>query len=207
MFLQETSDADPPGYPSQTFPRPSSPDLARLIIELMSTATRQRATNPTVRRARPSDASALVNLQAEIYAEGRWFVGDGPPSAQTLERRLRAFGDEMTLYLVALPPKGEVCAWLELHRLTPKRLRHVAMLTLAVSSDWRQRGVATKLLENAYRWAAQNDVRKVQLNVRANNGAALALYRSQGFEQEGCERSQILEGERYEDNILMAKFL
>ena len=173
----------------------------------MSTTTRQRSTNPTVRRARPGDAGALVNLQAEIYAEGRWFVGDGPPSAQTLERRLRAFGDEMTLYLVALPPRGEVCAWLELHRLTPKRLQHVAMLTLAVSETWRQRGVATKLLENAYRWTAQHNVQKVQLNVRANNSAALALYRSQGFEQEGRERSQILEGERYEDNILMAKFL
>ncbi len=113
----------------------------------------------------------------------------------------------MTLYLVALPPKGEVCAWLELHRLTPKRLRHVAMLTLAVAEAWRQCGVATKLLENAYRWAAQNDVQKIQLNVRANNSAALALYRSQGFEQEGCERAQILEAGHYEDNLLMAKFL
>ena len=168
----------------------------------------QRPTSyPTVRHARPSDAAALIDLQAEIYAEGRWFVGDGPPSVQALERRLRAFGPEMTLYLVALPPKGEVCAWLELHRLAPKRLQHVAMLTLAVSETWRQRGVATKLLENAYRWAAQHNVQKVQLNVRANNSAALALYRSQGFEQEGRERSQILEGEHYEDNILMAKFL
>ena len=173
----------------------------------MSTATSRSTSRPTVRHARPSDATALVSLQAEIYAEGRWFVGDGPPSAQTLERRLRAFGEEMTLYLVALPPKGEVCAWLELHRLTPKRLQHVAMLTLAVSERWRQRGVATKLLENAYRWARQNGVRKVQLNVRANNRAALALYETQGFEQEGCERAQILEGERFEDNLLMAKFL
>ncbi len=173
----------------------------------MSTAISRPASRPVVRHARPSDASALVNLQAEIYAEGRWFVGDGPPSAQTLERRLRAFGDEMTLYLVALPPRGEVCAWLELHRLTPKRLRHVAMLTLAVSENWRQRGVATKLLESAYRWTEQNGVQKIQLNVRANNSAALALYRAQGFEQEGCERAQILEGEHYEDNLLMAKFL
>ena len=92
---------------------------SHLIIKLMSTATSQR---PAVRHARPGDAAALIDLQAEIYGEGRWFVGDGPPSAATLERRLRAFSDEMTLYLVALPPKGEVCAWLELHRLTPKRL-------------------------------------------------------------------------------------
>ncbi len=177
----------------------------------MSTAIGRLTSRPAVRHARPSDAAALHELQAEIYAEGRWFVGDGPPSAQTLERRLRAFGEETTLYLVAIPPKGppkgEVCAWLELHRLTPKRLRHVAMLTLAVSESWRQRGVATKLLENAYRWAEQHNVQKIQLNVRSNNSAALALYRSQGFEQEGCERAQIREGERYEDNLLMAKFL
>ena len=162
---------------------------------------------PAVRHARPGDAAALHKLQAEIYAEGRWFVGDGPPSAQVLERRLRAFGDEMTLYLVALPPKGEVCAWLELHRLTPKRLTHVAMLTLAVSKNWRQRGVATTLLDSAYGWAEQRSVQKIQLNVRSNNRAALSLYNAQGFKQEGCERDQIREGERYEDNLLMAKFL
>ena len=175
----------------------------------MSTAISQRPTSrPIVRHARPGDAAALVRLQTEIYAEARWFVGDGPPSAQSLERRLRAFGEEMTLYLVAVPPKGEeVCAWLELHRLTPKRLKHVAMLTLAVSKAWRQRGVATKLLENAYRWAERNEVEKIQLNVRSNNRAALTLYEAQGFEQEGCERAQIREGERYEDNLLMAKFL
>ena len=185
---------------------PKAPKFAslHLIIESMSTAISQR---PTVRHARSGDAAALIDLQTEIYDEGRWFVGDGPPSAATLERRLRAFSDEMTLYLVALPPKGEVCAWLELHRLTPKRLQHVAMLTLAVSKEWRQHGVATKMLENAYRWAEHHEVQKIQLNVRSNNDAALALYRSQGFEQEGCERAQIREGGRYEDNILMAKFL
>ena len=63
------------------------------------------------------------------------------------------------------------------------------------------------LLEAAYPWAAAASVLKLQLSVRAGNGAAVALYEREGFVLEGCERNQVFDDGGFEDNLLMAKFL
>ena len=162
-----------------------------------------------IRPARAGDARALIALQTQIYREERWFVGDGPVSAEVLARRLRAVDPELSLYIVACPARDQakLCAWLELHRLVPQRLRHVAMLTLAVSAAHRRQGIAACLLRYSYRWGRRVGVEKIQLNVRAENSAAIRLYESQGFSVEGRELRQIREGNHYEDNVLMAKFL
>lgn len=135
-------------------------------------------------------------------------MGDGPPSESTLVARLRA-EPSLSLWLVA---EGEsagspLLAWLELHRLPPVRLRHVATLTLAIAPEWRRRGLARALLSTAYEWASQVGVRKISLNVRAGNEAAIQLYRSEGFVLEGRERRQVRTEDGFEDNLIMARFL
>lgn len=159
-----------------------------------------------VRAAQDSDAPELALLQGAIYAEGRWFVGDGPPSAETLRQRLRAVDAARTLYLVAVA--GEVpIGWLELQRLYPRKLEHVAVLTLAVEAAYRRQGVARALLQASYPWARERGVKKIGLSVRAHNRAARTLYEREGFVLEGCERDQIFDAGAFEDNLLMAKFL
>lgn len=163
----------------------------------------------SVRAALPTDAAALATLHRGIYDEGRWFVGDGAPSAEALRSRLRLLDANRSCYLVAAGDNsgGELWGWLELHRLTPQRLAHVAVLTLAVGRPHRRRGVAGALLAAAYPWAAGVGVLKVQLSVRAGNAAAVALYEREGFVLEGCERNQVFDDGGFEDNLLMAKFL
>ena len=160
-----------------------------------------------VRNATSEDAAALAVLQKAIYDEERWFVGDGPPSAESIARRLRSLEPKMSLYLVAAGAAGEVAAWLELNRLAATKMRHVAVLTLAVASASRRQGVAGSLLAEAERWALRVGVEKISLNVRANNGAAVNLYQQHGFVLEGRERAQIQLEQGFEDNLIMAKFL
>jgi ribosomal protein S18 acetylase RimI-like enzyme len=161
-----------------------------------------------IREAKPEDAEALVALQSTIYKEGSWFVGDGPPSAEVLARKLRGLDPVMELYLVAGSPlEGtQLYGWLEINRFFIRKMEHVAMLTLAVAKDKRRQGLGRGLLECSYDWAKRVGVEKIQLNVRASNGAAIALYEQQGFGIEGRERRQILDAGRYEDNVMMAKF-
>lgn len=164
----------------------------------------------SIRHAREEDAPALLALQAAIYREDHWFVGDGPPSADSLRRRLRELKPEMELYLLAGewalgPPR--VYAWLELNRFFMAKMRHVAMLTLAVSQDKRRQGLGRALLAQAYGWVEGVGAEKIQLNVRASNLPAIALYRAEGFALEGRERKQVKTAAGYEDNLVMAKFL
>ncbi len=161
----------------------------------------------TLREATAADASPLLKLQESIYHEGSSFVGDGPSSLETLSRRLRALNSEASLYLVAERRGGVLGGWLELNRHAPSRLRHVAVLTLAVAEPFRRRGLARALLHAAYDWAEEVGVEKISLHVRANNRAAIRLYESEGFLLEGCERAHIRTETGYEDNWLMAKFL
>ena len=51
-----------------------------------------------IRQARPRDAAQIVQLQAGIYREGRWFVGSEAPSEDSIRRRLQ--------YRSALAPSG-----------------------------------------------------------------------------------------------------
>ena len=168
--------------------------------------------NIVIRPATVADAAGLGALHRGIYQEGRWFVGDGPPTTETLRGRIRALSPTRSLYLVAVAETGglrtsEVQGWLELHRLTPQKLAHVAVLTLAVGRPFRRRGLAGALLAHAYLWAREVGVLKVQLSVRAKNAAARSLYEREGFDLEGRERNQVFDDEGFEDNLLMAKFL
>ncbi len=159
-----------------------------------------------VRGARGEDARAVVQLLRGIYAEGRSFVGDGPLHPETLARRLEIDDPAYALYLVGVHG-AQVAAWLELHRLRPRKLHHVAVLTLAVAPTARRQGLGRALLRASYGWAADTGVEKISLSVRAGNDAAIALYRAEGFEVEGRERMQIRTGDDYEDNIIMARFV
>ena len=143
-------------------------------------------------------------MQRAIYDEDKWFVGDGPPSPETLAARLRSLNSNHSLYLVALKD-GELSGWLELHRLAAKRLNHVAILTLAVAKTKRRGGLGANLLRGAYDWARQVGVLKLTLNVRENNVAAIRLYESEGFELEGREHKHVRTGAGFEDNLIMAK--
>lgn len=159
-----------------------------------------------IRPALPRDAAALAELQESIYREGRWFVGDGGVAPEALARRLRSLDPKRSLWLLAAAG-GEPVAWLELHRMVPSRLDHVASLTLAVAKRWRRHGLGRRLLHACYPWAERVGVRKIRLDVRAGNAAAVALYRAEGFALEGRERDQVRVGGGFEDNLIMARFV
>ncbi len=163
-----------------------------------------------IRDANRLDSDAVLQLLAGIYSEGEYFVGDGPESRRSLAARLGGDDQQHSLYLVAIR-EGTVVGWLELHRSPASRLRHVAVLTLAVAPSARRRGVGRALLKSSYDWCRRVGALKVSLNVRSSNSAAIALYESEEFEVEGSERNQVRlfpdEGGGFEDNLLMGKWL
>ncbi len=170
-----------------------------------------RAVPWSLRAARPPDAESWSRLQATIYAEGRAFVGDGPPSPGALAARLRSLRVQDGAVLLAVTRAngadhgaGETVGWVEAYRVSAQRLAHVAMLTIAVAPAWRRHGIGVALMEGIARWAHGQRVRKLQLHVRAGNEAAIALYRRLGYQVEGVLRDQVALDEGYEDEWIMA---
>jgi ribosomal protein S18 acetylase RimI-like enzyme len=178
------------------------------------TSVQARTAPPTawvLRAARPPDAEAWSRLQATIYAEGRAFVGDGPPTPGALAARLRSLRvrDGAVTLAVARPSgaghgAGEIVGWVEAYRTSAQRMAHVALLTIAVAPAWRRHGIGLALMEAIAHWARGQRVRKLQLHVRAGNEGAIALYRRLGYQVEGVLRDQVALDDGYEDEWIMA---
>lgn len=159
-----------------------------------------------VRAATPRDARALAELMDEIYREGRWFVGDEGPGAGAMARRLRSLHASQEVILVAEASAGPI-GWLEAARYQPRRLAHVATLTLGVAPQWRGRGAGTLLMRAVPPWARRVGIAKLRLDVRAGNVAARALYEKEGFVVEGREVGHVRTEDGFEDNVLMGRWL
>ncbi|MDO5658052.1 MAG: GNAT family N-acetyltransferase [Paracoccus sp. (in: a-proteobacteria)] len=86
------------------------------------------------------------------------------------------------------------------------RRAHVGELGMAVRDDFRRRGVGDAMLSalivQARDWLG---LRKLQLEVYADNAAAIALYEKHGFETEGLLRADALREGVFVDTLVMGR--
>ena len=159
-----------------------------------------------VRRARPGDAAALVELAEAVASEPEgWLVTEGAWRSVGEERRyLRTIGHYPHAAVFVAEEDGRVIARLSLARDPHPASSHVADVGLMVAVSHRRRGIGRALLEAAVEWARGAGVRKLELHVFPYNEPALALYEAFGFLREGVRKSHYRRGGRDLDAVLMA---
>jgi ribosomal-protein-alanine N-acetyltransferase len=81
------------------------------------------------------------------------------------------------------------------------------VLDIAVAALHQRHGWGRKLLEEMMVLARRNDMRRVVLEVRASNAAAIGLYKSMGFADIGLRREYYQAENGREDAILMGREL
>lgn len=81
------------------------------------------------------------------------------------------------------------------------------LLDIAIDSRHQRKGWGRKLLEEMLVLARYHDMRRMVLEVRVSNEAAIALYRSAGFERIGLRRDYYPAEHGREDAILMGCML
>lgn len=162
-----------------------------------------------IRRATPADAAAMSQLARDVSAEPEgWLLTLGTWRSAAEERRairmLRRHPD--AALFVAETGEG-VVGRLSVTRDQRPSCQHVADLGLMVAREYRRRGAGRALLEAAVEWARSSGVSKLELHVFPHNEAAIYLYESFGFEQEGYRKRQFRRGREYVDAIVMAFFV
>ena len=80
--------------------------------------------------------------------------------------------------------KGEVFGYVS----TAKALDELQMINLAVRSDCRERGFATRLLSALDDFCGESAIESISLEVRESNTAAISLYERCGYERVGLRR-------------------
>lgn len=159
-----------------------------------------------IRRARPGDAAALVELAEAVASEPEgWLVAEGAWRSVGEERRyLRTLGRYPHAAVFVAEAEDRVVARLSLARDPHPASTHVADLGLMVAASHRRRGIGRALLDTAVEWARGAGVRKLELHVFGHNEPALALYEGYGFRREGVRKGHYLRGGRDLDAVLMA---
>jgi RimJ/RimL family protein N-acetyltransferase len=154
-------------------------------------------TGVVIRPARLREVSQIVDMYADVAAEGRWIGREVPFDLEETRQRFGASIDAAEHYSVvaeladqsvphgAQHPYGGLAGYLHLG-VTPYG---VADLGMHVAASRRGQGVGRALLVAAIDWArAEPGVHKIALQVWPHNEAAQNLYRSSGFAQEGYLR-------------------
>lgn len=107
---------------------------------------------------------------------------------------------------VAVESDGELLGHLAINSTSKPRLKHSASFGIAVAKTSRGKGVGRFLMEYLLAYCdEQLNLTRLELEVHANNVAALALYKSFGFEVEGTKRKAVLVEDALIDIVIMSR--
>jgi RimJ/RimL family protein N-acetyltransferase len=134
-----------------------------------------------VRPATMDDCEAIGAGMKVVVDEGIWLATEEAGAAELTRRFQRMIGEGDKV--LVLEEGGEIVGMADLHPQTPG----VVSLGMWILPTHRGRGGGRMLLQAAIE-ARPAEVHKIALEVFPENGVAISLYRSFGFEQEGLLR-------------------
>ena len=129
----------------------------------------------TIGALTPADAERCAELEAQL------FDGDDPWPAVAFNRELASSHN----HYVAARAAGQVVGYAGISRLGRKPPFEYEVHTIGVDPAFQGQGIGRRLLDDLLKFA---DGGVVYLEVRTDNEAAIALYRSAGFAQIGLRR-------------------
>jgi ribosomal-protein-alanine N-acetyltransferase len=129
----------------------------------------------TIGALTPADAERCAQLEAQL------FDGDDPWPAAAFNRELASTHN----HYVAARVAGSLVGYAGISRLGRKPPFEFEVHTIGVDPAYQGQGIGRRILEELLDFA---DGGAVYLEVRTDNEAAIALYRSVGFVQIGLRR-------------------
>ena len=160
--------------------------------------------NYTIRPAGPEDAAGITALRRMpgVFEQAASLPSD---RSRRMEELLRQPGQNRH-FLVAVSPDNTVLGLVMLTAESTPRRRRSGGLGIMVRTDCEGQGIGTALLEAvldlADNWLM---LRRVELEVYADNQRAVRLYEKFGFETEGRKREAAVKNGTYVDLRVMAR--
>lgn len=143
----------------------------------------------TVREAQPQDAQSLLAYMNAVGGESENLLyGENEVTLSLVQER--EFLENMqknpdcAMFVGLL--EGEIVASAQCGRRSPRgRIRHRGSIALAVSRSHWGKGIGRCMLEQLKVYAGEIGLEILELEVRADNTSAIALYQKMGFQQTG----------------------
>lgn len=161
--------------------------------------------NIVIRYARLEDAHIIAEAERQIAQVPGFFCSEPSElSDEKVASTIAAFlKHKKGVYLVA-EHEGHLVGHAFLEPYPLQSLSHIADLNMAVHVGSQGKGIGKKLLAAIIDWAKNSStLEKIQLNVRASNTVAIALYKQSGFQEEGRLKNRVKVQNQYIDDIVM----
>jgi ribosomal protein S18 acetylase RimI-like enzyme len=161
-------------------------------------------TGMELRPATDSDVAGWAEQVKAVADEGRWIGSESNRTVEELAERFRSALAEDQILLV-LEEAGRIVGSIGIH---PTGVDGVHTLGMSILKEFRGQGWGRQMVLTALDESRARGIVKVVLEVWPDNGRAIALYASTGFEIEGYKRHHYprLDGSR-RSAVMMALFL
>ncbi len=157
-----------------------------------------------IRRAEPDDYSAVY----EMFSSPKVFSGTLQlpyPSREQWRQKLAETSESLYNLVAMVGDRVVGMVSVETFPNRPRR-RHVGVIGICVHDEWQGKGVGIALmraiLDLADNWL---NLIRLELEVYADNEAAISLYERMGFEVEGTLRQHAFRDGQYVDSKVMAR--
>ena len=163
-----------------------------------------------IREAEIDDAQEMISYLNIVGGESDHLM-HGPDGfkvpVEAVKRRIQASHDaDNSIILIALAGE-KIIARAELYGYPEARLYHNAKFSISVRKDYWNRKIGTMLMTKIIERARSMNLRNIDLEVVADNQAAIALYRKMGFSDVGIYKNYWFANNVYRDAIVMQKCL
>jgi ribosomal protein S18 acetylase RimI-like enzyme len=136
----------------------------------------------TIRTAKPSDIAQLVELLKELFTIEADFDFDQEKQTLGLNQLLKSNKD--CIFVAELLNNKKVVGMCTVQTLISTAEGGLVGLLedLIVAADFRNQGIAAKLVAEAVYWAECQGLKRLQLLADKNNLPAMSFYQKQGWE-------------------------
>ena len=166
--------------------------------------------NIIIREAEIDDAVEMISYLNIVGGESDNLM-HGPDGfkvpVEAVKRRIQVSHDaDNSIILIALAGEN-IIARAELDGYPGAKLHHNARFSISVRKDYWNMKIGTKLMTEIIERAKKMNLHNIELEVIADNKAAIALYHKMGFSDVGVYRNYWFANNVYSDAIVMQKCL
>jgi RimJ/RimL family protein N-acetyltransferase len=145
-----------------------------------------------IRQATTNDAASILQYLAAFWAAGCNTViyRSSLPNLQDEINWLAQRDGEYGVVFVA-EQDGKIIGLIDTIIPEIDEFKHTCEFGMSVLAAYRNKGIGRRLIQHLLNWANIKHISNVELNVFSNNHAAIALYASLGFVEDGRRKNAV----------------
>lgn len=162
------------------------------------------------REIRTGDAKNFTDLIKKVESHADFMLmedGERRTTPEQQKKQLERFEKQDNSTVFVAEDKDKLIGYIIAIGGTVKRTQHTVGLVIGILSEYRGKGIGSKLFNNITNWAEKHNLSRLELTVVKDNLAGVKLYKKHGFEIEGTKKKSLIINDIAYDEYYMAKLI